>query len=216
MLTELLQEKNLNVVKLAELTGISERYLEALIEEKYEKLPAAPYVRSYLFKIAEVLNTDGQKLWEDFQKNSQLKKSGVSDRLPLNRYQSQPGNKKIIILIIIILLALGYLIFRFHSFLGQPSLVLFGPLANTANLVVTVPSIKIEGQLKAGDQLTINQEKVFVDEKGYFQKDFSLQPGLNVAQFQIKKFLGQELTITKQILYNSSTSSSVNGSINSP
>jgi transcriptional regulator with XRE-family HTH domain len=201
MLTELLQDKNINLTKLSELTGVSERYLEALIEEKYEKLPASPYVRSYLFKIAEVLNADGQKLWDEYQKNSQLKKSGLNDRLPFNRYQPRPGNKKTILLIIIIILLLGYLIFRFRSFLGQPSLILFGPMANSANLVVSVPSIKIEGRIKIGDQLVINQEKIYVDEKGYFQKDFPLQPGLNIAQFQIKKFLGRETTITKQILY---------------
>lgn len=201
MLTEILQDKNINLAKLSELTGISGRYLEALIEEKYEKLPASPYVRSYLFKIAEVLNADGQKLWEEYQKNSQLKKSGVNDRLPLNRYQPQPGNKKIVLLLIIIILLLGYLIFRFRSFLGQPSLTLFGQLANSANLVVSIPLIKIEGQIKTGDQLTINKEKIYVDENGYFQKNFLLQPGLNVAQFQIKKFLGRETLITKQILY---------------
>jgi hypothetical protein len=201
MLTELLQDKNINLAKLSELTGVSERYLEALIEEKYEKLPAAPYVRSYLFKIAEVLNTDGQKLWEEYQKNTQLKKSGVNDPLPRNRYRPRPGNKKIVVLIIIIILLLGYLIFRFRSFIGQPSLTLFGPLANSANLIVSVPLIKIEGQIKSGEQLTINKEKVYIDENGYFQKDFSLQPGLNIAQFQIKKFLGREISINKQILY---------------
>jgi hypothetical protein len=202
MLTEILQNKNINLTKLSELTGISERYLEALVEEKFEKLPASPYVRSYLFKIAEVLDLEGQKLWQDYQKNTQLKKSGVNDRLPLNRYRPESLNKTIIFLIIIIILLLGYLIFRYNFFLGKPGLSLTGRLANSPdNFVFSEPVLKIEGRVKPGDQLMINKEKNYVDENGYFQKDFSLQTGLNIIQFQIKRFLGRETLITKQVLY---------------
>ena len=200
MLTEILQDKNINLAKLAESTGISERFLKALIEEKYEKLPAAPYIRSYLFKIAEALNTDGQKLWQEYQKNAQLKKSGSSDHLPLNRFRPKPLNKKIIFALILAILA-GYLAFQYNFFLGKPTLSLLGQLASSINPVISDPNLKIEGRVKSGDQLMINKENAFVDENGYFQKDFSLQPGLNIVQFQIKRFLGRETTIIKQVLY---------------
>lgn len=201
MLTEVLKDKNISLTKLSELTGVSERFLESLIEEKYEKLPAAPYVRSYLFKIADVLSLDGQKLWQEYQKNTQLKKSGLNDRLPFNRYSLKPLNKKIIFLLIVIILLVGYLIFRYNFFLGKPTLSLLGQLANSANPVVSELDFKIEGRIKPGDQLMINKENIYVDENGYFQKDYFLQPGLNIVQFQIKRFLGRETIITKQVLY---------------
>lgn len=200
MLTEILQEKNISLAKLSELTGISGRFLESLIQEKYERLPAAPYVRSYLFKIAEVLNLDSQKLWQEYQKNNQLKKSGLNDNLPLNRFSPKPLNKKIIFLLMMILL-IGYLAFKYNFFLSKPTLSLLGQLASSANPVVSESNFKIEGRAESGDQLLINKENVFVDENGYFQKDFSLQPGLNIIQFQIKKLLGRETIITKQVLY---------------
>ena len=202
MLTEVLQDKNINLAKLSELTGVSERFLEALIEEKFEKLPASPYIRSYLFKIAEVLGIDGQKLWQEYQKNTLLKKSGINDRLPLNRYRPRPLNKKIILLTIVLLFIIGYLALRYNLFLGRPELSLIGQLANSPdNFVFSEPVLKIEGRVKPGDQLMINREKNYVDENGYFQKDFSLQTGLNIVQFQIKRFLGRETLITKQVLY---------------
>lgn len=201
MLVESLKDKNLTLTKLAELTGISERFLKSLIEEKYEKLPPSPYVRSYFLKIANVLDVDGQKLWQEYQKNTQLKKSGLNDRLPLNRYRPKPLNKTIIFLFIVIVFLAGYFIFRYNFFLGKPTLSLTGQLLSAANPVVSEPNIKIEGQVKSGDQLSINKENVYVDELGYFQKDFSLQTGLNIIQFQIKRFLGRETIITKQVLY---------------
>jgi hypothetical protein len=200
MLTEVLKDKNISLAKLSELTGISERFLGALVEEKYEKLPPAPYTRNYILKVAEILSLDGQKLWQEYQKKTQLKKSGLNDRLPLNRFSQKPLNKKIVFALIIVILA-GYLVFRYNFFLGNPNLSLLGQLAGAGNLTVAEPDIKIEGQIKPGDQLTINRENIFVDENGYFQKNTSLQPGLNIIQFQIKRFLGRETTITKQVLY---------------
>jgi len=201
MLTETLKEKNITLNKLSEITGISERYLEAITEEKYEKLPPSPYVRSYLFKIADALNLDGQKLWQEYQKNSQLKKSGLNDKLPLNRYSLKPLNKKIIFLTVLIILIAGYFIFRYNSFIGRPTVSLLGQLANAANSVVSSPDFKIEGQIKSGDQLAINKESSYVDGSGYFQKNISLQPGLNVIQLQVKRFLGREITVNKQVIY---------------
>ncbi|MDP3052760.1 MAG: helix-turn-helix domain-containing protein [bacterium] len=199
MLTEILQDKNINLAKLSESTGISERFLKALIEEKYEKLPAAPYIRSYLFKIADALNVDGQKLWQEYQKNTQLRKSGTNDHLPINRFSPKPLNKKIIFALIFVILA-GYLAFQYNFFLGKPTLSLLGQLASSTS-PITDPNLKIEGRVKSGDQLMINKENTYIDENGYFQKDFPLQPGQNNIQFQIKRFLGREITITKQVLY---------------
>lgn len=201
MLTEAIQDKNMSLAKLSELTGISERFLAALVEQKFEKLPSAPYVRGYLFKIAETLNLDGEKLWQEYQKNTQLKKSGVNDHLPLNRYALQPLNKKLILLGVILFFIVGYLVLRYNLFLGKPSLSLTGEILNSTNPVVYNSLLKIEGWVKSGDQLMINKENIYVSENGYFQKDFSLHPGLNIVQFQIKRFLGRETIITKQVLY---------------
>jgi len=209
MLTEIFQDKNINLAKLSESTGISERFLKALMEDKYEKLPAAPYIRSYLFKIADALNIDGKKLWEEYQKNVQLKKSGPSDHLPLNRFSPKPINKKIIFALIAII-AVGYLAFQYDFFFRKPTLALLGQLASST--AISGPNLKIEGRVKSGDRLAINKESTYVDESGYFQKDFSLQPGPNVIQFQIKRFLGRETTITKQIIYSPlSSSTNTNG-----
>lgn len=198
---EIIREKNINLAKLAEITGVSERFLNALVKEEFEKLPPAPYVRSYLFKLAEILGLDGQKLWQEYQSRAQLKKSGVGDRLPLNRYQPRSLNKKIFFLLALIILVCGFLFFRFHWFLTKPRLSFSGQLADTSGLTVFVSPIKTEGQIEPGDQLFVNQEKIFIEKNGYFQKDVVLQPGLNLIQFQVKRFLGRETIVTRQVIY---------------
>jgi len=75
----------------------------------------------------------------------QLKKSGLNDRLPLNRYRPKPLNKTIVFLSIVVVLLTGYFIFRYDFFLGKPALSLTGQLTNSSDLVIAEPIIKIEG-----------------------------------------------------------------------
>ena len=75
LILDSLRLKGMSVEKLAQLTGISEMFLEQLLEEKFEKLPSYPYVRGYLIKIGNVLNLDGEKLCQEYIKHNQTIKS---------------------------------------------------------------------------------------------------------------------------------------------
>ncbi len=95
LILEALKLKGLNLDKLSQLTGVSERSLALILEERFEKLPSAPYIHGYLLKIAEVLNLDGQKLWQEYLKNNaEIRRSGQEDTLPLNRFAIPKLNKK--------------------------------------------------------------------------------------------------------------------------
>jgi len=198
-ITESLKAKGWTIEKLAQTTGIASNFLEALLEDKFEKLPAAPYVFGYLTKIAEALNLDGEELWQKYLKDNQkLRRSGEKDRLPQNRFALPKINKRIIFFLLIVLLVFGYLLMRAVSFLTLPSLW----LENVSdNLVVKDPSFKIIGKIQDGSQLTINNEPVYAESSGYFEKIINLQPGLNVLVFKVKKIPGRERILTKQIFY---------------
>ena len=83
LIVDAMRMKSISVEKLAGVTGVSDRILNGLIEERYENLPPAPYVRGYLLKIAAVLNLDGEALWADYVKhNDSVRRSGKKDQLP--------------------------------------------------------------------------------------------------------------------------------------
>src|SRR3989344_1531730 len=102
ILQEYLELKGYSLPRLQQATGIPERYLEAMIKGEFHKMPAAPYFRGYLLKIAEVLNMDGQELWRQYQKEMEIKSSGPSDRLPENRFAIKSIKKSWIIGIVIL------------------------------------------------------------------------------------------------------------------
>jgi len=199
ILTETIELRGLNIERLMQLTDIPKRYLLALRDGDYERLPAAPYVRGYLMKIAEALNIDGKILWEIYRDQMPMKKSGLEDRLPINRFAIKTKNKKILVFGIIILLAIIYLGWRGGEFWGTPEIDVTNPVLS--NIVVDAPSIKLTGTINPSDKLTINNEEILVSETGRFEKDFPLEPGMNTIEFKVKKFLGKETSVIRQIIY---------------
>ena len=65
----------------------------------------------------------------------------------------------------------------------------------------TNQTLKITGKMSARDKLTLNQEIVYTNQDGTFQKDVTLSPGLNTFEFDATRFLGRETKIVRQVVY---------------
>ncbi len=210
LIIEALKLRNLNTGKLSELTDIPVNYLIALNNDDLTGLPSAPYVRGYLVKIADVLKIDIDLLLRAYKQEislQSLKTSGSSDKLPSNRYALNILTKKTVIVSgIIFILIIFYLIWQtsnpegmFSAFFGVPKIEIMNPPADI--LVVDNPTIELLGRVSARDKLIINAEEVLVEENGRFEKDFSLQPGINTFEFKAKRFLGKEVKVIRQVIF---------------
>jgi len=203
LLTDALGLRGLSVDKLAEATDIPPHYLSALISGDLIKLPPAPYVRGYLAKIAEILRVEAEPFITAYKREMEresIKTSGPLDKLPSNRYAFKPFFKKgMVITGLVLILAVAYLVWRADDFLGTPKIIITNPISDS--IVVNVPSIKLSGQINPRDKLTINGEEVFVDKNGEFSNGFSLQSGPNAIEFKVKRFLGKEIKVVRQVIY---------------
>jgi hypothetical protein len=210
IIVEALKLRNLSTGKLSELTEIPANYLIALSDDDLTRLPSAPYVRGYLVKIADVLKIDANALLRAYKQEislQSLKISGSSDKLPSNRYALNLLIKKTVIVSgIVFILIIFYLIWQTSgpegmpsAFLGTPKIEIMNPPADGA--IINNPTIKLSGEVSAGDKLIINGEEVLPEENGRFEKDFSLQPGINTFEFKAKRFLGKEIKTIRQVIY---------------
>ncbi|PIP29988.1 hypothetical protein COX26_01135 [Candidatus Jorgensenbacteria bacterium CG23_combo_of_CG06-09_8_20_14_all_54_14] len=198
-----LRMKGVSLERLSQLTGISDRFLELLVGEQYYKLPAAPYVRGYLIKIAEVLGLDGGELWREYLAESAgLRRAGASDTLPPNRFTITRFNWKIILWALLGVLILGYILLRIPALVDT-----YEFSVNIADsLVVHEPAFTIKGTVNKNDQLTLNGEVLYPDSNGTFEKLVTLKDGWNTFEFKMKRFLGAGHMFTKQIFYQITTS----------
>ncbi len=199
LLRDAVELRGLTFERLIELSDVPERYILALRDGEFEKLPAAPYVRGYLIKIGEVLNVDGETLWQVYKNETPMKKSGPEDKLPSNRFAIKSLNKKTVAISAIILVILIYLAWWAPSLLGAPSIEIINPAVN--NYITNEPTIKLIGNVNPGDKLTVNGEEVLVGASGRFEKEFQLQPGINTFALVAKRFLGKEAKIVRQIIF---------------
>ncbi|MEK7612026.1 MAG: helix-turn-helix domain-containing protein [Patescibacteria group bacterium] len=201
-LKEHIDAKNISHEKLAELSGVSLRHIEAILIGESRKLPPAPYIRGYLLKMANVLNANGDELWSIYEremKESLIQTSGAADRLPHNRFALKRLNSSVIIGTLIAIVVLAYGAANVDRFLGKPSLVIQNPGSET--LVTTANVILITGSIDPKDALVIDGEPQTTDTKGNFSKSYNLDEGLNRITFTARRLLGRETTITRQIIY---------------
>ena len=201
---EALDLRDLDIKKLSEMTDIPVHYLSALSSGDPKKLPASPYVRGYLAKIADILKIDSNALLEAYKQETSVwpaKTSGPEDRLPPNRFALKNKKKITIIGVSIagVLVILIFLAFQFSGFLGNPQIEITNPVEN--ELTIDSSIIKLTGIINPQDKLTISGEEVLAKSDGRFEKDFSLQSGPNSVEFKVKRFLGKEITITKIVIY---------------
>ncbi len=203
LMDEALQLRNVNHEKLAQLTGISERYIWAIQNIETDKLPPSPYVRGYVKKISEVLNLNHDEIWELYKNELTRKTSGKYDTLPQNRFVIKHLSRKQMFAAVIAVFFAIYLLTNANRLIGKPDLKITFP---ESPIFTTIESrIAITGSLDQKDKLTINGEEIFINQNGDFFKEYELQPGLNIFEFKAQRFLGREASETKQILYQPQT-----------
>ena len=190
-----MESKGMDAGKLADLTDVPQRFIVSLVDGDFKNLPSEPYIRGYLFKVAGVLDADPNFLWRSFRQSSEIHSSGSADLLPANRFSLQRISSKKVWIVLIVLIVLGFLGFRVDSILGMPTLEITLPETTTSQ------TINVTGKVNPGDTLTLNNEVVYPDERGQFEKEVQLETGLNTLEFRAKRFLGRETRIVKQVFY---------------
>lgn len=200
ILSESVDAAGISAEKLAGASGVPERFVNAFIEAEFASLPAAPYARGYLKKIAEVLEVDADELWRAFERESNPRQAGKNDYLPQNRFLIKPFTKKIAAISVSALLLIVYLSFNAERLLGAPQFLSIYPEESVSQKTDGLALIR--GRIgNAKDIVTINGTSIYVDEFGEFQKEFSLDPGINSFEITAKRFLGRSKKEIRQVIY---------------
>lgn len=195
ILKDLMEARNVGVEALSHSTDIPTRFIVCLLKEDFDKLPAQPYVRGYLFKIAEVLDIEPAILWQAYRRTTDVASSGEHDFLPANRFAIKKIRLGKVVLVVAGLIVAGFIGFRMNSILGNPTIDLDIPESTGEEV------ISIKGSVRPGDSLTLDGEVIYPNEDGGFVKEVRLDPGLNTFEFGVKRYLGREQSFIRQIFY---------------
>lgn len=200
LLTEAISLRGLSLDKLSESTGISKSHLAAFIKSDFKNLPSAPYARGCLMKISGILGIDGDYLWSVYKKEAEIFKTKNSDNLPVNRFAIKRIGKKKVVFGIVLIFAIIYLSARFNNLVGIPEIKIIQPASD--RLIVNEQSFTLRGELdNFFDKLLIDNKEISIEKDGKFEKKYELRPGINKIEFKVKRFLGKEIKVEKEIIY---------------
>ncbi len=186
----------------AQKTNISEKFIEALEEGYYHKLPAEVYVYGFLRKLSVLYMVEPDLLIEEYKKERGIHDTINKPRQSLKSF-TRPKlviNPKLIgiaLLSLFVVFILGYLFFQVHAINKPPTLRITSP-ADGAR--ITTSSLVIEGVTDPGAKLSIEGENnnIFVDSQGNFKALIGIVPGEKILNFSATNNFNK--VTTKQLL----------------
>ena len=188
-------DRSLSEQQLSGLTRIDVKYIQALEENDFQKLPSATFTKGFVRNLAQALGKNPDEwvalLRRDYQAAT-ISTTPLS--LPRRRakfslaslFQSQMA-----LLLLGSLVFVIYLGFQYRAVITPPALEVINPLKDA----VTISPITIEGKTASGTTITINDDlKITPDSSGYFAAKLNFSPGQNEVKVSVTNRFGRSTT----------------------
>lgn len=209
-LRRLREDTCISLAEIAKATKIRKIYLERLEEGNYSALPAEVYVKGFLRSYAQYLGIDPREVLKQYEKER-----GVQENIKKHNMPAPPAQKfrppmititpkMFTVALFGLMVAAGT--FYFYKEIGQfsetPRLVVVQP---SSDITIDGSSIEVIGLTDRDNKVTINDQPIFVNEKGEFNEALSLQQGLNSIVVRSVNRFGKESLKTFNISANYDT-----------
>jgi len=214
-LRKIRSDHRISLSEVSRTTKIQAKYLEAIENGEYDKLPAEVYVKGFLRNYASFLGVPEDAILKLYERERRIQKN--LGRVETPKFQpnipihfSVSLTPKAVLSGMIFLVVFGffsYLYFEFRSFVSEPRLVVLEP---TDGSIVGGSETTVRGETDRRAKVTINNDVVTVDESGAFSDTLQLQPGTNIIAISSVNRFGKErhVDITVQSTFESSNKAS--------
>jgi len=197
-------ERALSIKDVERLTKIRAKYLEALEDGHYEKLPADVYVKGFLKTYSRILMLDEKKVIQLYKRETSIQKNikktkepQIPKPLKSPRIIITPKSFITAILLLVSLIVLSYIWYQFVHFAGPPPLTIHYP---PKELTTKSASIVIEGKTNPEAEVLINNQLIATNPDGNFSVTITLQNGLNIITITARSKTGKETSEERKIL----------------
>ena len=158
------QIRGLSVDQLSSLTKIDSKYISALEQDDYLKLPSETFAKGFIRNLSLRLDLNPQELIAIFRRDFRLPEQlSISRRHP--RFTLPDYTKQILPFLLGGVVFVVYLIFQFRAIVTPPKLSVLRPEIGA----VLVSPVELEGETDIDATIFINEEtKVRSDSSGHF------------------------------------------------
>lgn len=195
-------EKKLTFEDVEKKIKIRAKFLKALEDNDYQKLPSTVYIKGFIRNYSEFLGLSSEKVLMVFRRQFDEKRSlGILPRgLTTSTgeglfFIKKPPVMALFFLLPLLLLSI-YLYREYRIFTQPPALSIQAP---GEAMTISKDEIEVSGQTDPSAILTLNGQKIFLKADGSFTQQISLTPGLNTLEFIAKNKLGRETVVKRNI-----------------
>lgn len=195
-------EKKLTLEDIERNLRIRKKYLSALEENAWDKLPALPYIKGFLRNYSAHLGLLPEEMVAIFrrqfrqQEKAGLLPEGIIDPLNKPLLNITPQTATAFIVIASIVLFFSYLFLQYKAYVSPPNLTLIKPQEGE---VIASETVQVVGQTDSDAVVSINNQKIALSQNGEFSTNLSLAPGVNTISIEATSKHGKKRTTTRTI-----------------
>ena len=197
------QKNKLTKQTVADKININIKYIEAMENGHFDKLPEGLYGKNFIREYMRFLgiNTEMINDMENTETKKKLLKKQkrlFSIKAPSIRYFiALPKIIKNIIITILILICVSYLVYYINNIISPPKIFIIYPQKDQ---IIKKNNITITGETEPEINITINNKKILLSDKGNFSKNINLNRGVNVITIIGQKKYSKQQVIIRNII----------------
>lgn len=189
-LRESREAMNLSLKDVEKATRVASKYILALEEHQFSKLPEAIYAKNFVRALSRHYGLDPDSMTDALAREMvavmgvNASNNSLIERLQAKNLIATPAVIKMGLLGVACLAFVSYFAFSVHSILRPPKLIVHSPLDSQ---VFGVRQVVLEGETDPEVELTVNQEAVLIEVDGSFKEILNLPEGVSILRIAAKK-----------------------------
>jgi cytoskeletal protein RodZ len=195
-------EKKLAYEEIENQLRIRKKFLIALEENAWNKLPSLPYIKGFIRNYSALLGLKPDEMVAIFrrqfaaQEKAGLLPDGVTHPLDEPHFHITPTYTALFLTISFTFIFLAYLFFQYTSVTAAPILSVTKPLEGE-----TIPSeiVTVAGKTDKDAVLSINNQKIALSTSGDFFTTLNLPAGINTLVIESTSKNGKKSATTRTI-----------------
>lgn len=195
-------EKKLEFEEVEKFLKIRKKFLIALEENAWEKLPSLPYIKGFLRNYSAYLGLKPDDMVAIFRRQFQEKEktrllpTGLIN--PLNKpfFYFTPKLTVALLISIFLVLFFGYLFLQYKAYTSLPQLTIERPQEGA---ILDSDKVIISGKTDNDAVISINNQKIAVSSDGNFSTTITLPPGVNTLLVESISKSGKKTAVNRTI-----------------
>jgi cytoskeletal protein RodZ len=177
---------------------VREQLLNAVEQNNWSQFSSKIYITGIIRNYARYLGLDPNKMIIFFRRDYE-KKEDIRFKKGVSQSYLRPETRKVVAgaLISIFFAFILYFLFQIRAFLSPPKIVLVSP---TTTHFRSVNSVQVIGKTDKDANITIFGEKVYPNNVGVFNYEFSLKAKSNILVIEVTGANGKKATLKKEFI----------------